>query len=105
MKKIVRLTESDLSRLVNRIIKEEENIEQNQGESEGQDGDPNKDSPTDVKKFLGAFREYFLNKYPQFVKRINTKNEKALLIAAMAQLLKVDASDIARMRSQLNTLK
>jgi len=96
-KKIVRLTESDLENLVKRIIKEEDEMDQNTPE----DGGENEDNPQDVKNFLEAMKKYFMNKYPRFANKINTRKEKAMLLAALAEELGVDANMINMAKGEL----
>ena len=107
-KKIVRLTESDLEKLVQRIIKEEDEMDQNTPEDGGEmdqntpeDGGENEDNPQDVKNFLEAMKKYFMNKYPRFANKINTRNEKAMLLAALAQELGVDTNMINMAKGEL----
>jgi len=98
-KRIVRLTESDLENLVKRIIKEEEEMDPNAPEEGGESEE--EDNPRDVQMFLDAMKKYFMNKYPRFANKINTRKEKAMLLAALAEELGVDASMINMAKSEL----
>ena len=100
-KRIVKLTESDLEKLVQRIIKEEG---EEMASSEENTGDENQDNPKDVKEFLMAMKKYFMDKYPRFGKRINTRNEKVLVLAALAQQLGVDPNMIGQAKGKLKDL-
>lgn len=82
--KVIRLTESDLEKLVKRIIKEEGEEQMN---------------PRDVEDFISLLNEKFLDKYPKFVARLNTKMERIAVIAELAKLMGVDPSDIQRAKS------
>jgi len=96
-KRIVKLNESDLETLVKRIIKEEE-MDPNSSE-EGSSED--KDNPKDVEMFLDAMKKYFMDKYPRFANKINTRKEKAMLLAALAEELEVDTNMINIAKSEL----
>jgi len=96
-KRIVKLNESDLETLVKRIIKEEE-MDPNSSE-EGSSED--KDNPKDVEMFLDAMKKYFMDKYPRFANKINTRKEKAMLLAALAEELEVDTNMINMAKSEL----
>ena len=100
-KRIVRLTESDLEKLVQRIIREEDEMDPNAPE---QGGDEEDDNPQDVKNFLEAMKKFFLNKYPRFANKINTRKEKALLLAALAEELQVDLSMLQMAKSELKKM-
>jgi len=101
-KRIVRLTESDLERLVQRIIKEEDEMDPNAPEESGDN--ENEDNPQDVKNFLEAMKKFFLNKYPRFANKINTRKEKVLLLAALAQELEVDLTQAQAAKSELKKM-
>ena len=75
-KRIVKLNESDLETLVKRIIKEEE-MDPNSSE-EGSSED--KDNPKDVEMFLDGMKKYFMDRYPRFSNKINTRKEKAIYV-------------------------
>lgn len=96
-KRIVKLNESDLETLVKRIIKEEE-MDPNSSE-EGSSED--KDNPKDVEMFLDAMKKYFMDRYPRFANKINTRKEKAMLLAALAEELEVDTNMINMAKSEL----
>lgn len=72
--------------------------------SEENTGDENQDNPKDVKEFLMAMKKYFMDKYPRFGKRINTRNEKVLVLAALAQQLGVDPNMISQAKGELKNL-
>ena len=88
-KRIVRLTESDLEKLVQRIIKEEE----------GEDTIDIKD----VQNFMAMLDQYFLNKAAGRTasKKINTSLERAGLIAAMIEKFEVDLALVNKARTML----
>lgn len=96
-KRIVKLTESDLELLVKKIIREEE-MDPNASE-EG--SDENEDNPKDVQMFLDAMKKYFMDKYPRFANKINTRKEKAMLLAALAEELGVDTNMINMAKGEL----
>ena len=100
-KRIVRLTESDLEKLVQRIIKEEDEMDPNAPE---QGGDEEGDNPQDVKNFLEAMKKFFLNKYPRFANKINTRKEKIMLLAALAEELEVDLTQIQAAKSEIKKM-
>jgi hypothetical protein len=100
--KVIRLTESDLEKLVKKIINEAEEIDPN--DSSNNQPEENQDNPQDVKLFLDAMKKYFMQKYPKFASRINTKKEKAMLLAALANELQVDSSMINLAKSELKKL-
>jgi hypothetical protein len=97
-KRIVRLTESDLEKLVKRIIKEGEN-------------NPIMDTPKeegtidikDVQNFMNMLDQYFLTKAPgkSASKRINNNLEKAGLIAAMMDKFGVDVNLVSKAKNIL----
>jgi hypothetical protein len=88
-KKVIRLTESDIERLVTKILKEEgeENMSQ--------------DNPKDVQKFLDLADKYLFQKYGKIAGKIDTPKEKAMLISALAKKWGVDTSDLAKVKSIL----
>jgi hypothetical protein len=90
MKKIIKLNESDVERLVKKIIREE-------GEDE------NSFNIKDVDSWMSAFKEYFLNKQvgKSVTKRINTVPEKAGLAAAFMDFLGVDTAQIGKAKQLL----
>ena len=90
-KRIVRLTESDLERLVTRIIKEQE--------LEAPADADKSDNPQDVDNFMEAMKKYFIEKYPRFSNKINTKNEKASVVAELAAMLGVDLAQMQRAKT------
>lgn len=94
-KRIVKLNESDLELLVKKIIKEEE-MDPN-GSEEGSD----EDNPRDVQMFLDAMKKYFMDKYPRFANKVNTRKEKAMLLAALAEELGVDTNMINMAKGEL----
>jgi hypothetical protein len=99
MKKVIRLTESDIESLVNKIIKEEgEDME-----SPDQQDTENQDNPKDVERFLELADKYLFDKYGKYAEKINTIKEKAMLIAALAKKWGVEASELGRVKSVLNT--
>lgn len=100
-KRVIRLTESDLEKLVQRIIKEEDEMDPNAPEEGGEEND---DNPQDVKNFLEAMKKFFLNKYPRYASKINTRKEKALLLAALAEELQVDLSMLQMAKSELKKM-
>ena len=100
-KRIVRLTESDLEKLVHRIIREEDEMDPNAPE---QGGDEESDNPQDVKNFLEAMKKFFLNKYPRFANKINTRKEKIMLLAALAEELEVDLTQIQAAKSEIKKM-
>lgn len=77
--RVIRLTESDLEKLVKRIIKEE-------GEEKMEE--------RDVEDFINALKKLFLGKYPKLVERLNTKMERIAVIAELAKLMGVNPSEI-----------
>jgi len=90
-KRIVKLTESDLEKLVQRIIKEEE--------SQGEDTIDIKD----VQNFMAMLDQYFLNKAAgkSASRKINTTLERAGLIAAMIEKFGVDMTIVNKARTML----
>ena len=88
-KRIVKLTESDLEKLVQRIIKEEE----------GEDTIDIKD----VQNFMAMLDQYFLNKAAGISasRKINTTLERAGLIAAMIEKFEVDMTMVNKARTML----
>jgi hypothetical protein len=96
--KVIRLTESDLEKLVKKIIKEAEEIDPN-----SQSEEPT-DNPKDVKNFLDAMKKYFMEKYPKFASKIDTKKEKAMLLASLSNELQVDTNMINLAKSELKKL-
>jgi hypothetical protein len=83
MKKI-KLKESDIERLVNKIIKEEE------------------DTSNDVAKFLELADKYLFQKFSNYAQKIDTNREKAQLIAALAEKWDVDTNELSRVKSVLS---
>lgn len=102
-KRVIKLTESDIEKLVQRIIKEEDG-DMNQQDSSQQDSSEEGDNPQDVKNFLDAMKKYFLDKYPRFAGKINTRKEKILLLAALGQELDVDLTQAQAAKSELKKL-
>jgi len=96
-KRIVKLNESDLELLVKKIIREEE-MDPNSSEEGGEEED---DNPKDVKMFLEAMKKYFMDRYPRFANKINTRKEKAMLLAALAEELGVDTNMINMAKAEL----
>lgn len=96
-KRIVRLNESDLELLVSKIIREEE-MEPSSSEEGMEDKE---DNPRDVQMFLDAMKKYFMDKYPRFANKINTRKEKAMLLAALAEELGVDTNMINMAKGEL----
>lgn len=89
-KKVIRYTEQDIERLVKKIIKEDEDAE-NQEE----------DNPQDVDRFLELADKYLFKRYSKYAEKINTNKEKATLIAALAQKWGIDVGDLARVKTYL----
>jgi hypothetical protein len=91
MKKIIKLNESDVERLVKKIIREE-------GEDE------NSFNIKDVDNWMNSFKQYFLNKQAgkSVTKRINTVPEKAGLAAAFMDFLGVDTAQISKAKQILS---
>jgi hypothetical protein len=96
-KRIVKLNESDLELLVKKIIREEE-MDPNSSEEGGEE---EKDNPKDVEMFLDAMKKYFMDRYPRFANKINTRKEKAMLLAALAEELGVDTNLINMAKAEL----
>jgi hypothetical protein len=90
MKKVIKLNESDVERLVKKIIREEE---------EGE----NSFDIKDVDNWMNSFKQYFLNKQAgkTATKRINTVPEKAGLVAAFMDFLGVDTAQITKAKEML----
>jgi hypothetical protein len=93
MKKVIRLTESDIERLVTKILKEEDEENSQGGESH--------DNPNDVQKFLDLADKYLFQKYGKIAGKIDTPKEKAMLISALAKKWGIDTSDLSRVKSVL----
>jgi hypothetical protein len=87
-RKIIKLKESDIERLVTRIIKEEE------GESDS--------NPMDVDKFLELADKYLFDRYSKYAEKIDTPVEKAKLIAALAQKWGISVDDLSRVKSVMS---
>jgi hypothetical protein len=98
MKKVVKLNESDLERLVQRIIREEGEESQQGQESEGQTDKPN---PKDVEEFMGAFKERFLKKFPQYSKKISNKEERIMLVKSFADMLGISPGELGSAKTKM----
>jgi len=92
--RIIRLTESDVERLVKKIIKETE---------DGEEVPQGQDNPKDVEKFLELADQYLFNKYGAYAEKIDTTKEKAMIIAALAKKWGVESGDLSKVKSILNT--
>ena len=92
--RIIRLTESDVERLVKKIIKE---TEEEQEVPQGQD------NPKDVEKFMELADQYLFNKYGAYAEKIDTTKEKAMIIASLAKKWGVESGDLSKVKSILNT--
>jgi hypothetical protein len=90
MAKIIKLNESDVERLVKKIIREE-------GEDE------NSFNVKDVDNWMSKFKEYFLNKQvgASATKKVNTVPEKAALAAAFLDFLQVTPTQIGKAKQLL----
>jgi len=112
-KNVIKITESDLTRIVKRALKEDSNnVESTEDdllkmlvenvikeEEEGTD----MDNPKDVEKFLELADNYLFKKFGSFAEKINTTKEKAMLIASLAKKWGVDANELGKVKSILNT--
>ena len=94
MKKVIKLNESDVERLVKKIIREE-------GEDQG--GSEETIDIKDVQNFMAMLDQYFLNKAAGRTasKKINTSLERAGLIAAMIEKFGVDLALVNKARTML----
>jgi hypothetical protein len=99
MKKVIKLTEADLEKLVQKIIREE-NGQPSQG---GQQGEEQTDEPNpkDVENFMTAFNDKFIKKYPQYTKRISNKEERVMLAKAFADMLKITPSELNSAKTKM----
>jgi hypothetical protein len=99
MKKVIKLTEADLEKLVQKIIREE-NGQPSQG---GQQGEEQTDEPNpkDVENFMAAFNDKFIKKYPQYTKRISNKEERVMLVKAFADMLKITPSELNSAKTKM----
>jgi hypothetical protein len=61
------------------------------------------EGPVDVQKFLDLADQYLFKKYSKFAERINTPKKKAMLIAGIAKKFGIEASDLGKVKSILNT--
>ena len=93
MKKVIKLTEADLEKLVQKIIREE-----NGQQGEEQTDEPN---PKDVENFMTAFNDKFIKKYPQYTKRISNKEERVMLAKAFADMLKITPSELNSAKTKM----
>ena len=93
MKKVIKLTEADLEKLVQKIIREE-----NGQQGEEQTDEPN---PKDVENFMAAFNDKFIKKYPQYTKRISNKEERVMLAKAFADMLKITPSELNSAKTKM----
>ena len=93
-KRIVKLTESDLEKLVQRIIKEE-NI--------NEEGDASNFDIKDVDNWMEKFKQYFINKQvgQAATRKINTVPEQAAIIAALMDFFKVTPAQISKAKQLL----
>lgn len=98
--KIVRLTESDLEKLVQRIIKEGEN---SQPTEDGQQGEEQTDKPNpkDVEEFMVAFDKLFIQKFPKYSKKINNREERIMLVKSFSDMLKIAPSELGSAKTKM----
>jgi len=108
-KRTIKLNESDLERLVERIMTEEtdSNTEDEflnmlvENVIREEEGEEKNDDPQDVQRFLDLADKYLFNRYGKYAEKINTPQEKATLIAALAQKWGVDVNDLSRVKRYL----
>jgi len=93
-KRIVKLTESDLEKLVQRIIKEENINEEDNASSF---------DIKDVDNWMEKFQQYFINKQvgQAATRKINTVPEQAAIIAALMDFFKVTPAQISKAKQLL----
>jgi hypothetical protein len=101
MKKVIKLTEADLEKLVQKIIREgKENGQPSQGGQQGEE-QTNEPNPKDVENFMAAFNEKFIKKYPQYTKRISNKEERVMLVKAFADMLNITPSELNSAKTKM----
>lgn len=89
MAKIIKLKESDIERLVKKIIKEESTEE-------------TENNPMDVERFLDLADKYLFSRYSRYAEKIDTPVEKAKLIAALAEKWGIGVDELSRVKSVMN---
>ena len=104
MKKVIRLNEADLERLVKKIIREGEG--EGEGEQPTQDGQQgeeqtDKPNPKDVEEFMSAFDKLFIQKFPKYPKKISNREERIMLVKAFADKLGITPSELGSAKTKM----
>ena len=102
MKKVIRLNEADLERLVKKIIREGEG-EGEQPTQDGQQGEEQTDKPNpkDVEEFMSAFDKLFIQKFSKYAKKISNREERIMLVKAFADKLGITPSELGSAKTKM----
>lgn len=110
MKKVIKLTEADLERLVKKIIREGEGKQPTQdgqqGEQPSQGGQQgeeqtDKPNPKDVEEFMSGFDKLFIQKFPKYPKKISNREERIMLVKAFADKLGITPSELGSAKTKM----
>lgn len=98
--KVIKLNESDLEKLVQRIIKEGETVQPTEDGQQGEE-QTDKPNPKDVEEFMLAFDKLFIQKFPKYSKKITNREERIMLVKSFADKLKVTPSELGSAKTKM----
>lgn len=100
MKKVIRLNEADLERLVKKIIREGEGEQPTQDGQQGEE-QTDKPNPKDVEDFMSGFDKLFIQKFPKYAKKISNREERIMLVKSFADMLKITSSELGSAKTKM----